>query len=301
MSYHWLCAVPRALRACRFGLWPAAIAAVAALAPAGGCGVVTGSGSASGPSSTFAPDGSAGGSGGVFGADATTSCRASDVSTHVPTTYQSAISASGACLDADGAQVWDEFFDACLGSGKSKDRCDSFKQTPSKAACAACVLTPYTADQLGPIIDYVEFVGANVAGCIELTTARDLPCAKAVQALTDCEIGACQANCPVSDAVSLAAREACSRDAHAAGCHSYYQAAYSCRAAEADGGLAGPCMYGPFKDFYEAVVPLFCGRAAVDASAVSDARAPFDGGLATRADGGELDGGGSSLTDAGAE
>jgi hypothetical protein len=81
--------------------------------------------------------------------------------------------------------------------------------TPAHAACAACVLTSYTSDPLGPIIDYGEFVGGNVAGCIELEAPRELACAKAVQALTGCEIAACEANCPVSNETSLMGREAC--------------------------------------------------------------------------------------------
>ena len=69
---------------------------------------------------------------------------------------------------------------------------------------------PYTADRLGPILDYGEFVGGNVAGCIEVTTPeRPHRARKSVQALTDCELAACQANCPVSDSTSLTAREQC--------------------------------------------------------------------------------------------
>ena len=160
----------------------------------------------------------------------------------------------------------------CLGPNKSADACTSYKASATNAACAACVLTPYSADRLGPILDYGEFVGGNVAGCIELSVPGDpSSCANAVQALTDCEVAACQANCPVSDTTSLAAREQCSTDADATGCRLFFEAASACRAAETDAGVASACMNGAFQDFYDAVVPLFCGQATADAAAIFDA------------------------------
>ena len=178
--------------------------------------------------------------------------------------YQPAAEPSVACLGADGGTIWDAYFDACLAPGTTKEACASFTATPANAACAACVLTSYTSNPLGPIIDYGEFVGPNVAGCIELEAPRDLAGAKAVQALTGCEIAACQANCPVSNEASLMAREACALAADDAGCHSF-------QASEADAGLPEPCTSTAFKDFYDSVVPLFCAQVPVDASAASDA------------------------------
>jgi hypothetical protein len=162
----------------------------------------------------------------------------------------------------------------CLGPNKSDEQCNVYKATPSNAACAACVLTPYTADRLGPILSFGEFVGGNVAGCIEVTTTSqsDLLCAQKVQALTDCEIHACQANCPVTDRQSLADRQHCASEADKMGlCFAYAGMASACQAAEADAGLAEPCMNAGFKAFYDAVVPLFCGQATVDAGAQLDA------------------------------
>jgi hypothetical protein len=159
-----------------------------------------------------------------------------------------------------------------LGPDKKDADCDAFKKTPSNAACAACVLTPYTADRLGPILTFGEFVGGNVAGCIEVTTPSDLLCAQKVQALSDCEIDACQANCPVTDPQSLVDRQHCASEATKMGlCFAYAGMASACQAAEADAGLAEPCMNTGFKAFYDAVVPLFCGQATVDAGAQLDA------------------------------
>jgi hypothetical protein len=278
--------VPRALRALRFGWWTVTGVILGGSVGAVGCSAVKAG--AAGESTTFGDAGtSIGSSGGSAGEVDASVCSPSDVSAYVPSSYQAAVPPSAACLGADGGANWDAFFDACLGPDKSKDACDAFTDTPSNAACAACVLTSYTSAALGPIVDYGDFVGGNVAGCIEVTTPPELPCAKAVQALTDCETAACQANCPVSDLNSLSARESCSMDADDAGCSSFHETAASCRAIESDAGLATPCMDGAFKDFYDAVVPLFCGSMEVDAGVAADASA--DAASAIEADGGERD------------
>lgn len=250
------------------------------LAPAVACGVVT-----SAPNVASAPAIDASGAVAFGGGetDAASSCLPSNVLTFVQGPYQPAAPPSGACLGADGGGVWEDFYDACLGPEKSSDKCTDFKATPSNAACAACVLTPYTADQLGPILSFGEFVGGNVAGCIEISAPSDVSCAKAVQAQTDCENAACQANCPVSDPTSLVDRQNCASQADQLGCQYLVGMASECRAAEADAGLAQPCAMASFSDFYDAVVPLFCGQASrgADAGAGADAAVGLsaDGGL----------------------
>jgi hypothetical protein len=271
LSSRWLRAVPRALVAWRFLPVPV-FAGLVGLALVSGCGEVTSGGpdltAAAGPPEI---DASFGGSSNSNATDGASSCHPSDVQA-LQGTYQPAAVPSGACLGADGGGVWEDFFEACLGPDKSDAKCDAYKETPSNAACAACVLTPYTADQLGPILSFGEFVGGNVAGCIEVTSPRELPCAQAVQALSDCEDAACQANCPVTDPQSLMERQNCASQADQMGlCFSLSQKASACRAAEADGGLASPCMNVGFKAFYDVVVPLFCGQANVDAAAQLDA------------------------------
>jgi hypothetical protein len=257
---------------------------LAGLFASGGCAAVSGV-STGPPSDSFGDDASLGDGGALLTADAASSCHPSAVLTYVPSTYRTAEAPSTACLGADGGSTVEDFFDACLGPNKSTDACNDYNAVPSNAACAACVLTPYNADRLGPILDYGEFVGGNVAGCIERTAPADLSCARAVQALTDCEVAACQANCPVADTTSLTAREACSTAADANGCSSYLAVAAACRSTEADAGLALPCTNVAFKDFFDAVVPYFCGVAPLDASAPSDA-ASGDAALELLTDGG---------------
>jgi hypothetical protein len=126
-------------------------------------------------------------------------------------------------------------------------------------------------------------VGGNVAGCIELEVPSDPSCPKAVQALTECELAACAANCPVTDPTSLSARNGCAMEADRTACLSLYQMAANCRAREAEAGLGSPCAIGPFKDFYDAVVPLFCAvrprdGGAGDAAAFDAAAADLDAG-----------------------
>ncbi len=213
-------------------------------------------------------------------ADATSSCHASDVQTYVPSgTYQAAADPSDACLGAPGdPPLYETFYDDCLGPNKSKASCSLFEQAAASAACASCVLTPFTAMRLGPILDYGGFVGGNVPGCIEVTESPpgNLMCASAVQALSDCELAACQANCPVSDSASLAAREQCATMADATGCQSYSAAVSpACSAVSPDGGaLQTVCTDTVFKDFYDAVVPLFCASSPIDGGAAEDAVAP---------------------------
>jgi hypothetical protein len=239
----------------------------------GGCGVSVRS-SSDGTGASSGMDGSVDGA--AFGAagDAASSCHASDVQTYVSSgTYQAAAAPSDACLGVSDAEApWTVFYDLCFGPSRSMAKCTAFAQEPASAACASCILTPFTAMRLGPILDYGGFVGGNVPGCIEVTgSAPDsVDCASAYQALSDCEVAACQANCPVNDPTSLAAREQCTQVADATGCKSYRDAVYShCPAA-----LTAACSQEMFQDFYDAIVPLFCARAAPDGGAQDDAGAP---------------------------
>ncbi len=241
--------------------------------------------------------------------DAASSCQASDVQTYVPpATYQPAAAPSSACIGVDGGQLYETFYEDCLGPSNTKAACAGFEQNAVSTACASCVLTPYTAQELGPILDYGGYVGGNVPGCIELTapTPTNLSCATAVQALSDCELAACQANCPVSDSASLAARQECGTSADKTGCDSYFDATSAACTMVPDGGLAAACMDTMFKDFYDAVVPLFCARVAVadagspegDAAAPElDAAAGDAGGLSP--DGGRAVSDAAAILDAG--
>jgi hypothetical protein len=240
-------------------------------------------------SSSSGADAGFGGSGEFAASDAAGSCHASAALTYAPTPYRAASAPSGACIGGDAGpdagSLMDAFFDACLGTDKNSAACDAFNDNPSNAACGACILTAYDADHPGPILNYGEYVGGNVAGCIERTAPSDISCARAVQALTDCELEACQANCPVTDMTSLAALQTCSAAADTNGCSTYFAVATSCQSEEEDAGLARPCRNAGFRAFYDAVVPYFCAVAAGDASVPLDAAA--GDAVAPLADGGE--------------
>jgi hypothetical protein len=129
-------------------------------------------------------------------------------------------------------------------------------------------VTPETADHYGPVIDHMGFVTANVAGCIELTDyPSGLACAKSVQAANGCELAACEANCPVHDMASRAGYDACAKQAAQVGCQYYDAMATRYCNAERDAGQAAICLFPMFQEFYNAVVPLFCGPPPVRADA----------------------------------
>jgi hypothetical protein len=275
LSSHWLRAAPRALRAYRIGQSPVTLAALIGLVTVGGCDVSARS-SPGGTSASSGTNGSADGAAPGIAGDAASSCHASDVQTYVSSgTYQAAAAPSDACLGASDAEApWSVFYDLCFGLSKSKALCSAFEQAPASAACAACILTPFTAMRPGPILDYGGFVGGNVPGCIEVTGAAPdtVACASAFQALSDCELAACQANCPVSDSASLAARELCSMTADQTGCKSYDDHVHSaCLTVPAE---AACTMDTSFQDFYNAIVPLFCAQPAPDGGGPDDAGAP---------------------------
>jgi hypothetical protein len=207
-------------------------------------------------SSTGGGSGSSG-SGGVFG-DAN-ACQPGSVQTFQPSAYRPATAAGqGACAPSSVYDPIQGFYDKCLGSNATNSQCAEF--TADNAACASCILTPDSADHYGPLIDHNGFVTGNVAGCIELTFPSALSCAKTVQALSECELASCEANCPVTDAVSLGSYNACISQADSSGCLTFAGQADSCSAPLADAGAnAIPCFAPDFHTFYFGVVPLFCG------------------------------------------
>jgi hypothetical protein len=149
-----------------------------------------------------------------------------------------------------------DYYDACFGAGKDASKCSKFPDMYPR--CAACILTADKDKLYGPLVSSGGFVQVNIAGCIEVSDPDGSLCARAVQALSDCELAACKANCPVTDSLSLTAYDLCASLADTTGCAAY-QSAASCVGAELDGGLPAACKAASFKDFYDAIVPLFCG------------------------------------------
>jgi len=201
-------------------------------------------------------------------ADAGNTCQPGDVRTFQPSNYHPAAATSqGACLVSGRGDRIQQFYDACLGGAATNDACMSFKTY--HPACANCIVTPDTAAHYGPLIDHHGFLAMNVAGCLELAVPGAISCAKSVQALSGCDLAACEANCRVSDAKSLAEYDTCASVADSTGC-APYAAAATCAAALRDAGSteSSRCLETDFGRFYHEVVPLFCGTAApADAAA----------------------------------
>lgn len=207
------------------------------------------------------------------------------------------------------------YYDACIGPSMSKGACDAF--AVSNPGCTACIVSSESATAYGPLVLANGFLQANVAGCVEIEDPSNLSCAQAQQALSDCELAACSANCPVTDQTSLVAYEQCAGQADAVGCQAYYLAA-ECLLAEVEAGVPAnsesACLASTFDTFYATIVPLFCGQAAADASGSPaidasgdaslsvDAAAEDAGALDVRSPNGAADAGGdgSLLRDAGA-
>jgi hypothetical protein len=195
-------------------------------------------------------------------------CRPGDVETYRPAPYRPATAAhKGVCTPKDIR----DFYDFCLGPQKTSASCNTFMsdKTTGTGACAACIITLEAADHYGPVIDHGGFVTPNVAGCIELTDySNAYACAKSVQALSGCELAACEANCPVHDTASRAAYDACAAQAAQGGCQNYAMAA-NCAELLQDAGEVALCLLPIFQDFYNAVVPLFCGAPPLRSDAAS--------------------------------
>jgi hypothetical protein len=227
--------------------------------------------------------GSGGSSGGFPGPDAN-ACQPGSVITYQPGPYHPPNGHfQGLCvpsLTTDGGTIdpIQVFFDACLGPHRSTAACSAFEA--SNAACVGCLLTPEAATDYGPVISHGTFVTANVAGCLEVFDPSLLACAQSVQALSGCQLAACEANCAVHDGPSLDAYNACTRQAATGGCNSFATAA-TCALSDA---APAPCVNPDFTSFYNDVAPRFCGPAPEpdaggpppeDAS-VADATAPAD-------------------------
>ncbi len=197
--------------------------------------------------------------------DAASACRPGALQAYHTNEYRSASPPQDVCRASAGGDPVQLFYDSCFGPNATYGDCNSFKTDKATAACAACILTPETAPQYGALISHGGFISANVAGCVELTEPAELACAKSIQALADCELAACEANCPVGNSTAFAAYSACASDADQTGCLAYATAA-SCPIGAGADGTAGPCVAQSFADFYGAAARLFCAASAPPSS-----------------------------------
>ncbi len=220
------------------------------------------------------------GFGGDAGAIDASACHPGDVPPFAPSTYHYAEQDRGAC----SSTALQALYDSCFASPASQ--CDG-PAVAQYASCVSCLETASDAGRYGPlIIDIAGWIRPNVAGCIELsdpTNPAALSCAEGVEVLVGCELAACAANCPVTpDGVSsVAAYDACAREADVKGCQPYVAAAACTQVdaghLEADGGGSiAACLQTTLAAFYFGAVPLFCGPSASQEGASSP-----DAGAAT--------------------
>jgi hypothetical protein len=201
------------------------------------------------------------------------SCHPGDVSTYVAPPYRPALVSPGACGPLGQGSGIQQFYTECLGTSATPTQCVSYSL--AYASCAACMVTPGTADRYGPYVDVGGALLPNVAGCIELVDSSPdaLACAKALQAQAGCERAACAANCPVYDSASLAAYHACAAAADEGGCQ-VFAVSTVCAGVQGDAGPAALC-FGSSQDFFNVAAPFFCGPAA-NAAAGDDGAAGGD-------------------------
>jgi hypothetical protein len=236
---------------------PIAVAVVAALGCSSSSAGPGGGGDDGGVDATGAPPPDAAGDA-PLNLDAG-SCKPASVASFQPPPYTHA---SGAFQDQCTSAMIDQFYDACFGPNQSETACAAFQPDAdaTRAACAACIVTPQTASTYGAVVLYTSIsIGIpNVAGCIELLdpTSSGLACAKSVQADDDCDLAACAANCPLSTPGGVQAFESCTVAADSDGCKAYADPANACLGADAD-AAASACPKLGFHD----LAMLFCGPA----------------------------------------
>jgi hypothetical protein len=285
----------------RIALRAAILCGVASL---GGCDSL----SSSSPASVLVPGTDGGGASQPPQNDASavtgTSCHPGNVETFVPAAYRHPTPpGQGACVAGDGGpDPIEAYYDDCFGSGMTKTACDAF--AAANPTCTACIESAETAPAYGPLVLANGFVEANVAGCIELESPSNFACAQAQQALSDCELAACAANCVVVDQASLLAYENCATQADQTGCSAYDTAAM-CLSQEVEAGASGNpesiCLATTFEEFYFAIVPLFCGEGSTDGGPpVTDAGGAAGDAAFEEDSGSEADARVSSSADAGA-
>jgi hypothetical protein len=212
------------------------------------------------------------------------SCHPGDVSTYVAPAYHSALVTPDACGPLGQGSSIQQFYEACFGPSATPTQCTTYSL--SYASCAACMVTPGTADHYGPYVDVGGALLPNVAGCIELVdpSAAALACAKALQAQVGCERAACAANCPVHDSASLSSYEACAAAADESGCQ-VFGVASACAGVQGDAGPAALC-FGSSQDYFNVAAPFFCGPAAhVTGAADGSAAGDLDAGAGSDAPG----------------
>lgn len=266
------------VRRCIVVSWGLSLAVAVGLAP--GC--------SNGDTNDLSTDGSTGNlpdgdASNLVDAGNTLACQPADVSTFKPTTYKPALAVANACNLGQIAAFWD----ACLADSSSGATCDAFlgvDASLTNQTCAACLLSRASDPKYGPVIKYGNWQDLNVPGCMELTNAAALDCAKAMQAEGQCTDQACKDNCPVKagDKASFTVYSQCRQAAASGGCANFDKAA-QCQDNFNASGPTAVCFAGAtLRDTYLAIAAIFCGPREAGAA---DAGAS-DGGPKDAASGG---------------
>jgi len=238
---------------------------------AGGCGGVVadhspGAGAdAGGGASRAKPDAAAGRGGAAQDDDGgAVACSGgpcpspADVSGFVPTWRPPIGAHQGRCTPA----LIDEYYQNCLSIGGAQ-ACDAFGSAADQAhqACGACISSDFGDLGWAPIVRSAHVVEANGAGCIALLDPSAIDCAKAVQALDQCEHAACDPVCGAASAMAFDDWDQCTAAANACGCKSWFGASDCIKQITADGGPAAQCLIGQtFEDFFSVAAEVFCGN-----------------------------------------
>jgi hypothetical protein len=238
------------------------------VAGAGACGGIADGGAAGGDSTSTSSDagqgaarregGTAnGGDGGPISCSGGVCPSPADVSAFVATWKPPRTIQPGAC----SAALISAFYEGCIAAGGGGD-CTAFGPGGDAAhqACAACLTSPFANATWGPIVTSANILETNESGCIALLDPSAIDCAKAVQALDECEHAACDPVCHAGTDATFDQWVQCSSAANGCGCAPELAATACVQGIAAGTGPAARCLVGQtFQDLFEVTATAFCG------------------------------------------
>jgi hypothetical protein len=157
-------------------------------------------------------------------------------------------------------QMLDEFFMSCLSTNGTQSCTPFVMGDAAHQACGQCLQSQFADAAWGPLVYAQDDVETNTAGCIVLLDPSQTDCAKALEALAECQHAGCDNVCGGSSAAGFDLFVRCTSAANTCGCRSYFDASQCQKEIAAGGGPAAPCLVGQtFEDFYYATAAVFCG------------------------------------------
>jgi hypothetical protein len=161
-------------------------------------------------------------------------------------------------------QIQDLYAD-CWASSATTTACNAFYGDPSNSPCIRCMITPSSAVTWGAVVVFGDNYGyANLGGCLALLTGNAGPgsCARAVEALQQCEESSCHTGCPTGNSPEAGTILAqCHAEARTSTCSSAEQAV-SCESASQNSG----CDFADFQADFIGIGEILC-VAATDGGA----------------------------------